>query len=156
VIIIKRIWEDFLLITVFQEHISEMIPLNETKMNSIRVAVLDDNPVYLFALVSLLKLYDEIDVVMASDNFKDFLDEMAEEEPDLIIIDESIVEGIRDNIWTSFLRYLKETPMIIMGLNGKVQIEEYEQIHPTIRYISKEFDTVILKNEVLKYVPIKP
>ncbi len=125
-------------------------------MNSIRVAVLDDNPVYLFALVSLLKLYDEIDVVMASDNFKDFLDEMAEEEPDLIIIDESIVEGIRDNIWTSFLRYLKETPMIIMGLNGKVQIEEYEQIHPTIRYISKEFDTVILKNEVLKYVPIKP
>ncbi len=71
-------------------------------MNSIRVAVVDDNPVYLFALVSLLKLYVEIDVVMASDNFKDFLNAMAEEEPDLIIIDESIVEGIRDNIWTSF------------------------------------------------------
>ena len=121
-------------------------------MNNIRVAVVDDNPVYLFALVSLLKLYVEIDVVMASDNFKDFLNEMAEEEPDLIIIDESIVEGIRDNIWTSFLRYLKETPVIIMGLNGKVQIEKYAQIHPTIRYISKEFDTIEMKNEVLKYV----
>jgi DNA-binding NarL/FixJ family response regulator len=124
-------------------------------MNSIRVAVVDDNSVYLFALVSLIKLYDEIDVVIASDSFKDFLDEMAEEEPDLIIIDESIVEGIRDNIWINFLRYLKETPVIIMGLNGKVQIELYRQIHPTIRYISKEFDTVCLKNEVLKYVPSK-
>jgi DNA-binding NarL/FixJ family response regulator len=121
-------------------------------MNSIRVAVVDDNPVYLFALVSLLKLHDEIDVVKASHNFKDFLDEMAEEEPDLIIIDESIVEGIRDNIWISFLRYLKETPVIIMGLNDKVQIKEYEQIHPTIRYISKEMDVFGLKNRVLKYV----
>jgi hypothetical protein len=102
VIIIRRSWEDFLLITVFYDHISVLIPLNESKMNSIRVAVVDDNPVYLFALVSLLKLYVEIDVVMASDNFKDFLNAMAEEEPDLIIIDESIVEGIRDNIWTSF------------------------------------------------------
>ncbi len=147
--------EDFLLITVFHDQISELIPLNETKMNSIRVVVVDDNPVYLFALVSLLKLYDEIDVVMASDNFKEFLDEMAEEEPDLIIIDESIVEGIRDNIWTSFLKYLKETPVIIMGLNGKVQIEQYAQIHPTIRYISKECEANGLKNEVLKYVMSK-
>ena len=124
-------------------------------MNSIRVAVVDDNPVYLFALVSILKLYDELDVVMASDNFKDFLDEMAEEEPDLIIIDESIVEGIRKNIWAGFLKYVREIPVIIMGLNSKAIIEEYEHVHPTIRYISKEFDTVSLKNEVLKYVPSK-
>jgi hypothetical protein len=27
-----------------------------------------------------------------------------------------------------------------------------KKIHPTIRYISKEFDTIVMKNEVLKYV----
>jgi DNA-binding NarL/FixJ family response regulator len=92
-------------------------------MNNIRVAVVDDNPVYLFALVTLLKQNDELDVVIATDNFKDFLDEMLEEDPELIIIDESVVRGIRENVWAGFLKYIRETSLIIMGLNGITIIE---------------------------------
>jgi DNA-binding NarL/FixJ family response regulator len=121
-------------------------------MNNIRVAVVDDNPVYLFALVTLLKQNNELDVVIATDNFKDFLEQLTEEDPDLIIIDESVVGRIRENIWAGFLKYIRETSLIIMGLNGKRIIEEFDHTHPTIRYISKECDTVSLQNEVLKHV----
>jgi DNA-binding NarL/FixJ family response regulator len=121
-------------------------------MNNIRVAVVDDNHVYLFALVSVLKQNDELDVVIATDNFKDFLDEMLEEDPELIIIDESVVRGIRENVWTSFLKYIREIPVIIMGLNGIGIIQEHEHMHPNIRYISKEFDTDRLKYELLKHL----
>ncbi len=60
-------------------------PLIE-KMNNIRVAVVDDNPLYLFALVTLLKQNNDPDVVIATDNFKDFLEQLSEEDPDLIIL----------------------------------------------------------------------
>lgn len=137
-----------------QVQMYDQLPFKRQKMNNIRVAVVDDNPVYLFALVSFLKQSDEFDVVIATDNFKDFLEEMLEEDPELIIIDESVVRGIRENVWTSFLKYIQETPLIIMGLDGTGIVVEYEHIHPTIRYVSKESDIVKMiqiKHNILLY-----
>jgi DNA-binding NarL/FixJ family response regulator len=121
-------------------------------MNNIRVAVVDDNPVYLFALVTLLKQNNELDVVIAKDNFKDLLDEMLEEELELIIIDESVVRGIRENVWAGFLKYVREIPVIIMGLNGAEEIDNFRGIHPKIRYMSKEADSTKIYNEIEKYL----
>ena len=107
-------------------------------MNNIRVAVVDDNPVYLYALVSLLKQNHELDVVIATDNFKDFLDELSVEEPDLILIDDSVLNGLRENIRKGFMKYLRETPMIIMGLEFEKEIDSDNYLDSNIRYLKKE------------------
>jgi DNA-binding NarL/FixJ family response regulator len=107
-------------------------------MMNIRVAILDDNPVYLHAMVKLLSKYDEFDVVIVADNFRDFLDELSDEEPELIMIDDSVFNELRPNIRMSFMKYVREIPVLIMGLKWTKELEKYKNYHPDVKFLDKE------------------
>lgn len=107
-------------------------------MNNIRLAVVAKNPVYLFALTYVLKNMDEFMVSISSQDFKEYLEAMEDEEVDMILIDISVLLGLRPQILKGYLNYVSEIPVMVMGLDRPSQMDELQTLHPNIRFLAKE------------------
>lgn len=119
-------------------------------MSHIRLALVDDNPIYRHALVSLLQTVNEIEVVVAASNFREFLEGVtasnfreflegvADVEPDLILMDESVFWDLPEHVRAGFLGYVSDIPLLIMGLDDPSSLEVYGDVHPRMRFLSKE------------------
>jgi DNA-binding NarL/FixJ family response regulator len=107
-------------------------------MNNIRLAVVDKNPVYLFALTNVLKNMDEFLVSISAQDFKEYLEAMEDEEVDMILIDISVLLGLRPQILKGYLNYVREIPVMVMGLDRPSQMDELQTLHPNIRFLAKE------------------
>ena len=107
-------------------------------MNNIRLALVDKNPIYLFALTYVLKNIDEFLVSISSQDFKEYLEAMEDEEVDLILIDISVLLALRPQILKGYLNYVREIPVMVMGLDRPSQMDELQTLHPNIRFLAKE------------------
>jgi DNA-binding NarL/FixJ family response regulator len=107
-------------------------------MMNVRLAVVDENPVYLFALTYVLKNMDEFVVSISSQDFKEYLEALEDEEVDIILIDVSVLLGLRPQILRGYLKYVREIPVMVMGLDRPSQMDELQTLHPNIRFLAKE------------------
>lgn len=105
---------------------------------NVRLAVVDENPVYLFALTYVLKNIDEFVVSISSQYFKEYLEALEDEEVDIILIDVSVLLGLRPQILKGYLNYVREIPVMVMGLDRPSQMDELQTLHPNIRFLAKE------------------
>jgi DNA-binding NarL/FixJ family response regulator len=119
-------------------------------MMNIGVALVDDNPVYRHALVELLKSHGAFDIAVAAAAFPELLDGVVDEEPDLILIDESVFWDLTEEKRRGFLKYFADIPMLVMGLDPPAGLECYSVIHPRIRFLGKESGGLQLVQRLLE------
>jgi DNA-binding NarL/FixJ family response regulator len=106
-------------------------------MMNVRLALVDDNPVYLFALTHVLKNMDEFVVSISSEDFKEYLEALGNEEVDIILIDVSVLLGLRPQILKGYLKYVHDIPVMVMGMDRPSQMDELQTLHPNIRFLAK-------------------
>ena len=104
---------------------------------NVRLALVDDNPVYLFALTHVLKNMDEFVVSISSEDFKEYLEALGDEEVDIILIDVSVLLGLRPQILKGYLKYVRDIPVMVMGMDRPSQMDELQTLHPNIRFLAK-------------------
>ena len=119
-------------------------------MMNIGVALVDDNPVYRHALVELLKSHGAFDIAVAAAAFPERVDGVVDEEPDLILIDESVFWDLTEEKRRGFLKYFADIPMLVMGLDPPAGLECYGAIHPRIRFLGKESGGLQLVQRLLE------
>jgi DNA-binding NarL/FixJ family response regulator len=107
-------------------------------MMNVRLAVVDENPLYLFALTYVLKNIDEFVVSISSQDFKEYLEALEDEEVDIILIDAAVLLGLRPQILKGYLNYIRDIPVMVMGLDRPIQMDELQTLHPNIRFLAKE------------------
>ena len=57
---------------------------------------------------------------------------------DIILIDAAVLLGLRPQILKGYLNYVREIPVMVMGLDRPSQMDELHSLHPNIRFLAKE------------------
>jgi DNA-binding NarL/FixJ family response regulator len=118
----------------------------------VRIAIVDDNPVYRHALVELLKAHGSFEITVSADVFPDLLDGVVDREPDLILMDESVFWELPEHKRTGFLGYFSDIPFFILALDPPVGLEVYAAFHPRISFLSKESGGLHIIQRMLEMV----
>ena len=89
-------------------------------------------------------------VVFAARTYLEFLDCLSDEEPDLILMDDRILNDMAHRDSSAFLRYVKGIPVAVMGLEIPKQMHRYARVHPSVEFVSKENDRDGLVDKLLE------
>jgi DNA-binding NarL/FixJ family response regulator len=107
-------------------------------MGSIKLAIIDDYPVFLHVLTDVLSSFSEFQVVISTGSFKDYLQQLDDEDPDIILMDSSVFLSLRDQVREGFLNYISSKTLVIMGFEVPSEMNTYRRLHPNIQFLWKD------------------
>lgn len=113
-------------------------------MEKIKLAIIDDNHVFLNALTEVLISYDLFEVIIVSKNFLELLNLLKEEEPHIILMDTGVFEKIDEYVRDGFLKLISTSALVLMGFKIPKLMQAYKKNHSGMRFLSKDSSRYII------------
>ena len=121
-------------------------------MKTIRLGIVNRNRVYLDSLEQVLNAHWQFQVIFTSRGYLDFLECLADAEPDIILMDAKILKELTHQDSSGFLRYVKDIPIAILGFKIPALMHRYSRSHAALEFLSKEHDGETLVERLLEIV----
>jgi hypothetical protein len=113
-------------------------------MEKIKLAIIDDNHLFLNALTEVLISYDLFEVIIVSKNFLELLNLLKEEEPHIILMDTGVFEKIDEYVRDGFLKLISTSAFVLMGFKIPKLMQAYKKNHSGMRFLSKDSSRYII------------
>ena len=81
---------------------------------------------------------DQLKVVVEANSFKVYLEGLVNVKVVLILLDESVILGLLDHIFTDYLNYGRDLPVIVEGLDRLIELDQYQKFHLKLSFVPKE------------------
>jgi DNA-binding NarL/FixJ family response regulator len=118
-------------------------------MEKIKLAILDDNALYLYAFGDVLSLFDEFDVIIKANCLKELLENLADQKPDIIIADYELWSSDAENTYIGMMSLYPEISILLMSFHQPGQLIHYQKLHPKVSFLSKAEDLAIIANKLI-------
>jgi DNA-binding NarL/FixJ family response regulator len=107
-------------------------------MGKIRIALLDDNPLYLMAFADVIDAYGECRVVARAHSLPELMEAVALHGPDLIVADSEVIDQSVQEVLTGLVSLYGHIPILLMGFEPPGHLDLLRDAHPNIRYLPKD------------------
>jgi DNA-binding NarL/FixJ family response regulator len=118
-------------------------------MDKIKLAILDDNPLYLYAFGDVLSLFDEFDVIIKAATLKELIENLADQKPDIIIADYEMWSSDEEKRYIGMMGLYPEISILLMSFHYPSQLNYYQKLHPKLSFLSKAADLAIIANKLV-------
>lgn len=118
-------------------------------MEKIKLAILDDNPLYLYAFGDVLSLFDEFDVIIKVASVKELIENLADQKADIIIADYEIWSSDEEKRYIGMMSLYPDISILLMSFHHPSQLSHYQKLHPKLSFLSKATDLAIIANKLI-------
>ena len=118
-------------------------------MDKIKLAILDDNPLYLYAFGDVLSLFDEFEVIIMANSLKELIENLADQKPDIIIADYEMWSSEEEKSYIGMMGLYPEISILLMSFHHPSQLGHYQKLHPKLSFLSKAADLAIIANKLI-------
>lgn len=118
-------------------------------MEKIKLAILDDNPLYLYAFADVLALLAEFEVLISANTLKELFESLADVKPDVIIADYEIWSSDEDGRYIGMMSLYPEIAVLLMSFHHPIQLLHFQKMHAKSTFLSKGEDLAIIANKLV-------
>lgn len=118
-------------------------------MEKIKLAILDDNPLYLYAFADVLSLLEEFEVLNSVSSLKELFESLADAKPDIIIADYEIWSSDDGSRYIGLMALYPEIAVLLMSFHHPIQLAHFQKMHGKLTFLSKAEDLAIIANKLV-------
>jgi DNA-binding NarL/FixJ family response regulator len=118
-------------------------------MDKIKLAILDDNPLYLYSFADVLSLLDEFEIIISVSSLKELFESLADAKPDIIIADYEIWSSDDGSRYIGMMALYPEISVLLMSFHHPTQLAHFQKIHAKSTFLSKGEDLAIIANKLV-------
>ena len=118
-------------------------------MEKIKLAIVDDNALYLYAFGDVLSLFDEFEVIIKASSLKELFENLTDQKPDIIIADYEMWSADQENSYIGMMSLYPEISILLMSFHYPSQLIHYQKLHPKVSFLSKAEDLAIIANKLI-------
>jgi DNA-binding NarL/FixJ family response regulator len=118
-------------------------------MEKIKLAILDDNPLYLYAFADVLSLLEEFEILISVSSLKELFESLADAKPDIIIVDYEMWSSEEGGCYIGMMALYPEIAVLLMSFHHPIQLVHFQKMHPKSTFLSKGEDLAIIANKLV-------